>query len=246
MVIDSQTGRQHGTLPKGHPTAVVFLDESGSIADDRFFAVGCLKLAEPSTLLRAIQKLRDREHWYDEIHWVDLTQNALPIYRKVIDVVAQSDARFSCFVADRQQADAVARFGSPWTAYERLATQLLIGSIRPRELITVLADNYSTPDHVHFERDIRRAVNDRLERLAVTSACRLDSTSSDALQIVDLLTSGVTFEFRQAAGLAGKQSPKAQLARYLRDAYGGGSYLTGHRRAKMNVAIYTDATSAKA
>jgi hypothetical protein len=238
LAADSSTG-QTGTLPVRHPTAVAFLDESGSISDDRFFAVGCLKIADASVLLRAIQKLRDTEHWYDEIHWVDLTKDALPTYRRIIDIVAASRARFSCFVADRQQADAVARFGSPWQAYEKLAAQLLIASISPRELVTVLADNYSTPDRVHFEQDVRRAVNRRFERLAVTSACRLDSKACDALQLVDLLTSGVTFEFRQAAGLAGKQSPKARLARYLRHAYGGGSFLQGHRASKMNVAIYT-------
>lgn len=225
-------------LPAAHPTAVAFLDESGSIAQDRFFAVGCLKTSEPATLLRAVQKLRDKEHWYREIHFVDLTRDTLGFYKRVVDVVAAADAEYSCFVADRQAADPIARFGTPWKAYEKLAEQLLVGSIKPRELLTVLADNYSTPDTVLFERDVRAAINRRLGRLGVTSVCRLDSKAADPLQLVDLLTSAVTFEFRQSAGLAGTRSPKAKLAAHLRAVYGVGSFLGTHRGPKINVQCY--------
>lgn len=225
-------------LPAQTPTAIAFLDESGSISDDRFFAVGCLKLSEPSVLLRSLQKLRDRYHWYQEIHWVDATQGSLDFYKRVIDLVAQSSASFSCFVVDRDKADAVRRFGNRWLAYEKLATQLLIGNIRPGELVTVLADNYSAPDHVTFAEDVKREVNRRLGRLAATSVCQLDSKAADPLQLVDLMTSGITFEFRQAAGLAGRRSPKARLARHLRQAFSVESVLRGCHRKRLNIKIY--------
>jgi hypothetical protein len=241
MWVDATSRRPGRTrLPVNHPTAVAFLDETGSISSDRFFAVGCLKLSEPSVLLRQVQKLRDREHWYHEIHWVDATRKSLPLYKRVIDLIAQADAHFSCFVADRNVADPVVRFGSDYLAYEKLATQLLLGSIRPRELVTVLADDYSTPDHVVFEQDVRSAVNARLGRLAVMSVCRLDSKSADPLQLVDLLTAGVAFEFRQAAGLAGQTSPKAELALHLRQAYGITSLLQGCEAQGLNVKLYRE------
>jgi hypothetical protein len=60
-------------------------------------------------------------------------------------VAGYSGATFSCFVTDRLHADPVERFGSHWKAYERMAQQLLIGSISPGEIVAVLADNYSTP-----------------------------------------------------------------------------------------------------
>ena len=140
------------------------MDESGAIAQDRFFAVGCLKVREPSTLLRQVQKLRDRRHWYKEFHFASVTRGSVHIYKELAELIASADADFSCFVADRDQADPVARFGSHWVAYERLATQLLIGSISPNEIVTVLADNYSTPDHFHFEKDVRAEVNRRFDR----------------------------------------------------------------------------------
>jgi hypothetical protein len=141
-------------------------------------------------------------------------------------------------VADRQQDDPVARFGGPHAAYQKLAAQLIVGSIRPFELLTVLADNYSTPDHVKFEEDLRADVNSRLKRLAVLTVCRLDSSSTDALQIVDLLTAAVTFEFRQSAGIASRYSSKAKLAEFVRHTYGVSSFLNGCKQPPLNVALY--------
>ena len=163
----------------------------------------------------------------------------MPRYLEVIDMVAGSEAEFSCFVADRLTADPVRRFGTPYRAYEKLAAQLLIGSIRPREVVSVLADHYKTPHNVFFERDVRAEVNARLGRLAITPIVRLDSRAATPLQIVDLLTSAVTFEFRENAGLAGSATPKAHVARYLRHRYGVASLLAGCRaNPRLNVALY--------
>jgi hypothetical protein len=233
-----QRGPATPSLPVDHPTAVAFLDETGSISQDRFFSVGCLILPEPSLVLRRIQKIRDIHHWYTEMKWVELTQTSYPLYRAVLEEVSRSDARYACFVADRQSADPVSRFGDPWLAYEKLAAQLLIGAARPGEIITVLADNYSTPDNVVFELDVRREVNQRLGKLVLASVCRLDSRSSDGLQLVDLLTGAVTFEYRQAAGLAGTKTVKAKLAEDLRTLYGVKTVVGGARNARLNVATY--------
>ena len=228
-----------GELERQHPTALGFLDETGTISVDRFFAVGFLKLPEPSVLVRRIQHLRDQRHWYKEIHFADLTSRLLPIYKLIVETVAATpDVYFSCFVADREAADPIKRFGTPWLAYEKLAEQLIIGSIKPRELVAVLADNYSTPPHVLFEQDLKYEVNRRLGRLAVTSVCRLDSHAADPLQIVDLLTSAVTFEFRAAAALASATSPKGQLAAYVREQFGYESALKGTRSSTFNVALH--------
>jgi Protein of unknown function (DUF3800) len=233
-----QSPQKSRVLPCEHPTATVFLDEAGFIARDRFFAVGCLKLSEPSVLLRKIQKLRDERQAYFEIHFKNVTKGKLPFYRDVVDLVAASDGSFSCFVVDREAADPVARFGSHWLAYEKLSKQLLLGTIRPRELLVVLADNYSTPADVSFERDVRAAVNKQLKRLAVVSICRLDSKTTDALQIADLLTSAVAHEFRQAAGVASKYNAKAVLAKHMRSRYGVKSCLKGCKDDRLNVALY--------
>lgn len=201
-----------GELERQHPTALGFLDETGSISSDRFFGVGFLKLTTPSELTRAVQLLRDRRHWYHEIHFSEVTRPALPFSKEVVDAIAATpQCSFSCFVADRAGADPIERFGNSWLAYQKLAQQLIIGSVRPRELVAVLADNYSTPAHDQFEEAVKYEVNRRLGRLAVTSVSRLDSRAADALQLVDLLTGAVAFEFRQAAGLASVTSTKGRV-----------------------------------
>ena len=48
-----------------------FLDETGTLGGlrDPYFAVGLLRCPEPYKLARPMQRLRDKEHFYDEIKW---------------------------------------------------------------------------------------------------------------------------------------------------------------------------------
>jgi len=180
------------------------------------------------------QRIQDQE-----FHWVDLTKGTEKLYRGLVEEVCKCpDLSFSCFVADREQADPVERYSSPWEAYTRLAAQLLIGSIRRGEIVFVLADAYSSPHDVTIEIDVRDIVNKRLGRMAVPSVCRLDSRAADPLQVVDLLTSAVAFEFRQSLGLAGTSSPKARLCAHVKSCFGVDSFLKSPRTAKLNVAKY--------
>ena len=216
-----------------------FLDETGAISQDQFFAVGLLKTAEPSRVLRRIQKLRDRKHWYNEIKFSSVTKGALAFYQSVVDeCLLPGDTQFFCFVADRADADPVERFGSHWEAYSKLAEQLVVASLRPNELMSLMADNYSTPDYVVFEEQLRARVNGCVDRLALVSVCRLDSQSSDGLQLADLLTSAVAFEFRVKAGRAAPGNPKDLLADHVRTRLGTTSCLTGWRDGRHSVALY--------
>lgn len=227
-------------LRRDHPTSTAFLDETGAISDDRFFAIGLLKVQEPARLLRAIQKIRDQRHWYGEIKFTSLKkESGLELYSKFVDaVLAPGVAEFFCFVADRDKDDPVARFGTHWDAYTKLAEQLVIAATHPDELVSLMADNYSTPDHVLFEEDLREGVNRRLKRLALVSVVRLDSKSSDGLQLVDLLTSATAFEFRADAGVASHNSVKGRMAKYVRTQLGCRSCLQGWRNSTHSVQIY--------
>jgi len=232
-------------LRRDHPTPLVFLDESGAIAKDRFFVVGVLKLESPNVLLRRLQRFRDREQWYSEFHFASVTQGKLDLYKRFVDILAREEGlSFDCFVADTSIANPVDRFETHWRAYERLAEQLLVGSIRPYEIVTVLADNYSTPPEVEFELVVTQRVNKRLNRLAIANLIRLDSRSTDGLQVVDLLTSAVGFEFRQSVGLAGVKNPKAKLAAYVRGQLEAGPSFTNVplRSPRIGVRMYEHGT----
>src|SRR5690606_23023316 len=141
-------------LGRKHPTAVMLLDETGAISNDRFFAVGLVKAETPSVLLRAVQKFRDQKHYYSEFKFSDITRTSLPMYKDVISAALScGDISFRCFLADRQTADPVERFTDQWQAYLKMAEQLVVGALSFNEVASVLADNYSTPDHVRFEED---------------------------------------------------------------------------------------------
>jgi hypothetical protein len=227
-------------LKQGHPCSTAFLDETGAIPKDQIFGVGLLKAPEPSRLLRGVQKVRDRTHWYKEFKFSDATRSVLPVMKSLVDVALEPGmSEFWCFIADRHAADPIERFGSAWAAYGKLAEQLVTGAVHADgELVSILADNYSTPDTILFEEELKRSVNRRLARLAVTSVCRLDSKAADGLQVADILTSAVAHEFRAAVGLASPTSAKGQLAAHVRERLGTESCLTGWRNAAHSVALY--------
>ncbi len=227
------------TLSRGHPCSTAFLDETGAIAKDEIFAVGLVKSPQPSRVLRAVEKIRDRRSFYREFKFGDVTGGTVDLYCEVIDAtLGDDDVEFFGFVAKRAEADPIERFGDHWAAYNRLAEQLVVASIRPTELMTVLADKYSAPDWFRFEESLRDRVNARLHRLAVVSCCRIDSKASDALQIADILIGATAYEFRVAAHRAGGHGPKAVVAAHLRERLGVSSCLDGVRSPRCSVQIY--------
>lgn len=62
------------------------------------------------------------------------------------------------------------------------------------------------------KRCVRRSTV-AFDRTAITTICRLDSKAAVPLQLVDLLVSAVAFEFRQSAGFAKQDSPRASWHR---------------------------------
>lgn len=233
--------KQHGdpcVLHRSHPTSVAFFDETGAIASDRFFLVGLVRVDDHASLLKTVKGLRKKHAYWDEFKWAGITEANKSVYKDLISLLLASDARFSCFVADRHVADPVARFGNTFAAYEKLAIQLLIGSIRPWELVTVLADNYSAPNERSFERAVKRECNRRLRRLGVVSVVQVDSGATEGLQLVDVLTGAVGFEFRANAGQASHTSHKGEVAQHLRTLLGASTFNAGFRTGQVLVNVY--------
>jgi hypothetical protein len=207
----------------------VFLDETGVVRPhptDPVFGIGCLKVTDPSTLVRALRGLRERFGYRGELHWASFDKADLLGRDDVVDlacaaidlVLEDSDAYFACLIADRGRGDLTAQFKGHahpgHRAYEHLAARALSALIGDIGLVTVLADHVSTPADVHFEADVARTVNRQAGRLAVASVCRLDSRCTDGLQLIDLLLGAVTFDLRRGRvddGDAQKQHILAHL-----------------------------------
>lgn len=218
-----------------------FLDETGALAGPRdpFFAVGILRCAEPYKILRPIQRIRDKQHFYDEIKWNKVSAKKLPLLCDLIDVfVSCPKASFSAFVVDKQKHDVITRFGGQFEAYDALARQLVLGSARRGEVMWIVADEYSTPPGVRFEENVRDYVNRKAKHgRPVAGVCRMRSSGIDVLQVADLLLGAAVYEHKQQIGIV-KYKPKGELLDYIKSATGVPSFVGGHHDARINVAEY--------
>jgi hypothetical protein len=221
-----------------------FLDETGALgsARDPFFAVGMLCCKEPYALLRPIQRIRDRQGFYDEIKWNKISAKKLPLLRDLIDVfISCSDAKFSAFVVNKQKHDVIGRFGGPFEAYDALARQLVLGSIRRNSVLWIVADEYSTPPGVRFEENVRDYVNrkarDGQYGRPVAGVCRMRSSGVDVLQLADLLLGAAVYDYKQTQGLV-KYRPKLELLHYIKQRTNTPSFVGGHTNARFNVVEY--------
>lgn len=219
-----------------------FLDETGTLggARDPFFAVGLLKCSEPYKVARPMQRIRDRQHFYDEIKWNKVSEKKLPLMIDLVNVFFSSDATFSAFVTDKTKHDVIGRFGGPFKAYEALARQLVRASIRRGEIVYVIADEYSTPPAETFEENVRDYVNRQFERQAVAGVCRMRSSGVDLLQLIDVLLGAVVYEYKAAAGVVSLDSykPKAKLLAHIKQRAGVKTFVGGYRNSKLNIAEY--------
>lgn len=217
-----------------------FLDETGTLGGDRdpFFAVGLLRCETPWELQRAIQRLRDRTHFYDEIKWSRVSGKKKPVLETIVDVFVGSGATFSAFVASKEAYDVIGRFGGPFKAYEALARQLVHGTVRRGETMWIIADEYSSPAEVRFEENVRDHVNNRSRGGdPVAGVCRMRSSGVDLLQLADLLLGAVVFEHKMKEGLTSNRA-KVHLLAHLKTQTGVATFVGGHRDQRFNVAEY--------
>lgn len=225
--------------PRPQKFGFAFLDETGTLGGPRdpYFAVGLLTCSDPYELARPMQRIRDRQHFYDEIKWNKVSAKKLPLMIDFLHVFLSSDATFSAFVTDKGKHDVIGRFGGSFKAYEALARQLVRASVRRDETLWVIADEYSTPPAETFEENVRDYVNRTLRRQAVAGVCRMRSSGVDLLQLIDLLL-GVVYEYKAASGIVdlAAYKPKVKLLRHLKRQAGVETFIGGYKDSRLNIA----------
>ncbi len=193
-----------------------------------------------------MQLLRDQEPFRAEMKWSEVRLNTLPIYKKAIGCFFNCpEAKFACFISDKTVMDPNQRFGNQWRAYERLASQLLIGNIRPDEQVTVLADEYSTPPGETFEENVCAPVERKLQREAISGVCCMRSTGVDLFQILDVLLGAVAYDYKLNAGLIEGWNPKMRLLTHIKNRFGVETFVGGHHGDRLNVKEFGSAARAR-
>lgn len=199
-------------IPIDYPASTIYIDESGTASDDRFFVVGALKLRHHGDTLRAIRAVRDRTGYDHEFKWTKISRGKLPAFFDLVDLLKKRHIHFAACVVDRELFDPFTMFPAKWQAHAYVTAQLLRGCINRRELVAVSMDLISTPPGVAIEDHIRTSVNNKLGNMSVVSAASLDSKTCDGLQLVDVLAGAVAFEHRLKNGLSGNtNSNKAKV-----------------------------------
>ncbi|MBV8219328.1 MAG: DUF3800 domain-containing protein, partial [Solirubrobacterales bacterium] len=215
-------------------------DESGSKASaSRFFVVAAVKLRDPGKLAREIVSVRDRcDFKRSEFRFSEITRGTLPAYYELVDKLEASNAHIAACVVNKELYDAFKDKRPAWQVHAEVITQLLVGCINQRELVSVLLDGISTPVGVSMADTVRHKVNRKFKNTSIVSAACLDSRSCDGLQVADLVAGAIAFERRRLAGESGNEnSNKAKVANRLKAALGGVDF-TDQRVGRVNIATY--------
>ncbi len=190
--------------------SLAFMDESGILGGSaqRFFSLGLMKMATSGPLSDAAHRVLDRAVSCIpgagsgfEFKFNAVTTSSLPFHLELIDAYfAQPEYHFCAFVMDKRRpgVDWQTHFGTVWDAYLSYARLVVRNNLDSDEEVCVIADYLGKPKRSSrfFETELSACVGTTQPGPGrVFNACMLDSSSSLAIQIVDLILGGVRHSF---------------------------------------------------
>jgi hypothetical protein len=228
-------------------TKFCFLDESGSLSNpkDPFFTVGFVKCSQPYYLQSKIIYERKKRNFYDELKFNKLSKNNFDFTKLVLDsFFSTRSLSFNSYSLDKEGEYFKREFGgSPWRAYEDISIRVLEQAIPQNEIVIVIADYVPTPKDIRFEVNVKRRINEKLNRLAIAGVCRFDSKSNDLLQLADLFIGAINYDLKLSTKviLLGDKYKKRFLE-YLKTNLGVKEFIdNGFRNYMFNIFVDKDA-----
>ncbi len=193
-------------------TCFCFLDETGLVYSprDKFFALGIIKCSSPEKIYNRIRKVRDKYNYREELKWSSLDRRIrFDIAREFFNIFLTEDIEFNCIILDKEKLNFKKYFNNDlYKVYRNFTVALLkliIGK-KPKEIITLLADDYFTPDGINLECTIKKFTNDHYKNFVVAGVCQIDSKSSDLLQLTDLLLGAIVYDLKKQEKIISKQN----------------------------------------
>ncbi len=222
-------------------TKFCFLDETGTLSDqkDQYFTVGILKMSQPYYLQSKLFFERSKMRFYDEVKFNKLSKNNVGFAKTMIDALFETRSVSFYSYAISTKSDYYLRTfdTNPWTAYGQITLKLLEAALSPQEIIILIADYVTTPKDIRFEVEVKKAFNQRKNRLALAGVCRFDSKSNDMLQLVDLLIGAITYDIKFAKKLVAGSQYKLEITNYLKSKLGAVSFLRGFKNHNFNIFV---------
>jgi len=194
-----------------------FMDETGVLSNDpqqRFFALGLLKIAQTSSLYEEIKKLKDRHQLPGnfEFKFTGIKQNShLALHKELVDICFKhKDFYFAGIVIDKDAANHTSP-ESTWEMQLSLAKRHIKSSVKADEQVAIIADYLTKPNssEKYFEDELQRIRK-------VFNACMIESDASVFVQVVDIFIGCIVYRYKINKGLsASTATPKGKLLEYI-------------------------------
>lgn len=225
--------------PKQPRHSTFFIDESGAKASaGTFFVVAGVKLLQPGRLQRRVEQLRHEERYTEEFKFSRINRDRLRVFRRLVEVVAESDARLVGAVVDRSQIENPFKSGDEeWQVHARIAAQVLAGNIANGEHAAAILDHRSTKPNVSFGDTVRSMANRRMKSACLVSAVTVDSEANDLLQVADLVAGAICNQRRDPHPAT--IGHKARVATDLAQAFGVPHFCEDVRSGRVNIKTMT-------
>jgi len=193
-------------------TSFCFLDETGLLyrPRDKFFALGVIKVEKPQRLYNRIRKIRDKHNYREELKWANLDRSIrFDMAREFFNVFLDEDVKFNSIILNKDELDFEKYYQNNmykvYRSFTVVLLKLIIGK-NPEEIITLLADDYFTPDNEDLEDAIKGIINDHYKKFVVSGVCQINSKSSDLIQLTDLILGAIIYDLKKQNGLVKKQN----------------------------------------
>lgn len=223
-------------LLRGVRTATFWIDESGSKATAaQCFVVAGIKTRVPDDLQRAVHAIRQQTGFDNELKFGRMGRHSFDVMTRIVDLLAQSDARIVATVVDHECNPFHGR--DTWVAQADVISQLLVGSINRNEVATAMIDGISTPEGKSLGTAVRRKVNSRLDGSPLVAAVSLNSKTNDMLQVADMVAGAIRFRRQPNQGGATNHE-KRQLTARLAAAFDLDSGFPDRRTDRVNIGHY--------
>ena len=193
-------------------TSFCFLDETGLLYSprDKFFALGIIKLEKPQRVYNRIRKIRDKYNYREELKWANLDRRIrFDIAREFFNVFLDENVKFNSIILNKDELDFEKYYqNNMYKVYGNFTIVLLklILGKKPKEIITLLTDDYFTPDNEDLEDAVKGKINDHYKKFVVSGVCQINSKSSDLIQLTDLILGAVIYDLKKQNGLVKRQN----------------------------------------
>lgn len=140
---------------------------------------------------RGIRDIRDIHSFRGKIKFSEARKTGLNFYFDLVEYLAASNVRIGASVYD-------SRFGfrdgiESWKMQAIMSAKLIAGNTNKDEVINVFLDLVQTPRDKSVSAMVRNDVRKRLKSTSLVEAYDMDSQSTDALQMADLVASSIRY-----------------------------------------------------